>query len=297
MLRLPPLAALVLLFSSIGPSVAEVVPLIAQCQQFFLQNNPPEIPGILVGGNILNQNRYKPICQTLASTVTFVTLYDITNKIPVFSAYKYNGISLVPRPKTIWKIEPQLENPNNNANMRKDNGGVYNNQAGTKDYNNQQGFDRGHLLPSCYGFSQDDKKSTFTLTNIVPQVDTFNQGSWSNMENCVKCIMDLYCVNNNGVTEGYVVIGAQPGNNFLKNKMNIPSMLWSAFCCYSHSQGMWIASAYLGDNIPNQPVHLPTQTLTYLTSQLGSVPFPASQCPPMTVVTHLYPTVAPQCQC
>lgn len=85
----------------------EVVNSLSDCPDFFLRQTPPNIPGILEGGNILNQGRYKPICQTFNNTRMFVTLYDTVNKIPVFSAAKYRGHS-DGRPKSFWMIEPQV---------------------------------------------------------------------------------------------------------------------------------------------------------------------------------------------
>lgn len=96
------------LFLSTVPTVAEVVKSVELCDQFFLDGNPPQVPGILEGGNIVNQNQYKAICQTYANEKRFVTLYDIKNKIPVFSAYKYRGQEGGKRPPNRWNIEPQV---------------------------------------------------------------------------------------------------------------------------------------------------------------------------------------------
>ena len=101
-----PLLALLLL--SAAPTVTEVVTSISDCDENFLDRTPPQIGGILERGNIRDQNRYKLICQTLKNLRTFVTLYDTTNKIPVFSAYKYTGKKDIRRPHTPWKIEPQV---------------------------------------------------------------------------------------------------------------------------------------------------------------------------------------------
>ncbi len=99
--RLPFLSAF--LFLSIVPAEAEVMASVSDCNQFFLERSPPQLPGILEGGNILNQNRFKVICQTLKNQRKFVTLYDIENKIPVFSAYKYRGAEKGERPNT-WCV-------------------------------------------------------------------------------------------------------------------------------------------------------------------------------------------------
>ncbi len=96
------------LLSTIVPKVAELVDSISDCDHFLLDKTPPQVPGVLEGGNILDQNRFKTICQTYRNQRRFVTLYDIKNKIPVFSAYKYRGNGGARRPKNWWKIEPQV---------------------------------------------------------------------------------------------------------------------------------------------------------------------------------------------
>ncbi|XP_023265095.1 endonuclease G, mitochondrial-like [Seriola lalandi dorsalis] len=189
---------LLLLLLPIGPAVTEVVTSMSDCANFFLQQTPPQIPGILEGGSIQNQNGYKAICQTLRNARTFVTLYDTNNKIPVFSAGMYRGKE-ASRPNVNWKIEPQLEDLRLSHNMGIENKKrSYRYQAVNADYKNQTSFDRGHLLPSSYGLTKRDSESTFTLTNIVPQEGTFNKGSWNSMENCIRCVLDEYCINNNG---------------------------------------------------------------------------------------------------
>ncbi|XP_053272381.1 endonuclease domain-containing 1 protein [Pleuronectes platessa] len=292
-----PLLALLLL--SAAPTVTEVVTSMSDCDQYFLNQVPPQIGGILEGGKILDQNRYKPICQTLRNLRTFVTLYDTTNKIPVFSAYKYIG-NTAGRPQNNWMTEPQLEEITLNANMEiAKSGKNYTHQADKKDYNNTQGYNRGHLLPSSYGFTRNEKTSTFTLTNIVPQVISFNNGSWRDMETCVRCVLDTNCINNNNNTEGFVVIGARPGNNFLNNKVNIPSMLWSAFCCYSSKQKTWLAGAHWGKNKEDNGTVLQTKTLDELRQKLGGKfeAFPGTKCRPTTTVTHLYPQLSNSKDC
>ncbi|XP_040887657.1 endonuclease domain-containing 1 protein-like [Toxotes jaculatrix] len=293
----------VLLFLSIVPTVSEVVNSLSECEGFLLNETPPQVPGILENKMILDQNRYKIICQTYKSEKKFLTLYDTEKKIPVFSANKYRGIGEnASRPNIKFMIEPQLECDKNMRNEEKNL--AYKHQAENSDYSDNEMYNRGHLFPSSYGFSKADKESTFTLTNVVPQAKKFNNGSWNSMETCVKCIMDKHCINNNKDVEAYVVTGAQPGNKLLKERVNIPSMLWSAFCCYSSTQEKWIASAHWGDNVPDDPTgkHLETKTLEQLHDKLktGSKVFevfPETQCPLKTTVTELYPQMEKRCQC
>lgn len=102
-----PITTLLLLLPSV-PTLAEVVKSLSECDQFLLDRTPPRVPGILKGGKVLNQNRYKPICQTFMNKARFVTLYDVSNRIPVFSAFKYVGEKDRKRPKTKWRTEPQV---------------------------------------------------------------------------------------------------------------------------------------------------------------------------------------------
>lgn len=173
----------------------------------------------------------------------------------------------------------------------------YEHQAGDTDYNpyNQQGFDRGHLFPNSYACDLTEKKSTFTLTNVVPQNKRFNRGKWKKMELCVKKFLDENCINNNNKKEGFVVIGAKPSDSVStdssllnNNKINIPSVLWSAFCCYSRSQNTWLAGAHWGNNRDDDLNYLETKTLGELHTTEGIDAFPGTRCPKDLTVPQLY---------
>lgn len=101
-------AAFLFLLFVFVPTGAKVVGSISHCKDFFLEGRPPKIPGILESGTVTNNNQYKVICQLFIKKRRFVTLYDINNKIPVFSAYVYQGQSSRGRPKTTWRVEPQV---------------------------------------------------------------------------------------------------------------------------------------------------------------------------------------------
>ncbi|XP_067380504.1 uncharacterized protein [Channa argus] len=291
----------VLLLLSIAPTGTEVVQSMSDCEGFLLNENPPQIPGILINGNIQDQKRYKIICQTYKNQTRFVTLYDTNNKIPVFSAYKYRGEGPLDedmkRQNVPWKIEPQLEERDSMSNMWDD---VYKNQASNNDYINNLGYNRGHLFPYSHAFDQDQKNSTFTLTNVVPQAITFNNGSWAKMESCVKCVLQKYCINNDNVPEGFVVTGAKPVTETLNTWVNIPSVLWSAFCCYSKNKNKWLASAHWGNNTAedSKSKYLETKTLEELHQELSIEAFPNSpQCPLTETVSEFYPEIKKNCKC
>lgn len=76
----------------------------------------------------------------------------------------------------------QLENMENDKNMQDCFiTTVYNNQAGDNDYNESIIHEKGHLFPYSYGSGENDKTSTCTLTNAVPQISSFNRGNNSMM--------------------------------------------------------------------------------------------------------------------
>ena len=106
------MALVILLLVSMDPTATDVVNDVSKCDEFFLNKSPPEISirghKVLEKGKILNQNRYKPICQIYKNAMRFMTLYDRDNKIPVFSAYKYTGHTGT-RPKNpSWRTEPKV---------------------------------------------------------------------------------------------------------------------------------------------------------------------------------------------
>ncbi|KAI4794802.1 hypothetical protein KUCAC02_031835 [Chaenocephalus aceratus] len=113
------------------------------CPGFLLLEKTPNVTGVLENGRIMDQNRYKVICQTFENKRRFVTLYDTRNKIPVFSAFKYRGTqgTMSERPRR-WMMEPQLE-PTATINMRNDKN-QNQNQASNSDYFSKlQENDRG----------------------------------------------------------------------------------------------------------------------------------------------------------
>ncbi|XP_045067698.1 endonuclease domain-containing 1 protein-like [Coregonus clupeaformis] len=256
---------------------------VKECSDFFLEGTTPSLPGILVGGTVKDPDRYKPICQKYKNSYRFATLYDTTNKIPVFSAYTFTGPFKGERPDT-WMIEPQLNMINNNINdnseMILDEGeDPYPNQAGNNDYRGnmeEKKLSRGHLFPCSHAHDQGTEDSTFTLTNIVPQKDTFNSGSWNKMECKVRNTLKDNCKDANNNIKAYVVTGAVPStNNTLNNRVNIPDLLWTAYCCYNNKKKTWIAKAHWGENKEDvkeknkKQNTLPSETLAKLYEKLS----------------------------
>ncbi|KAL8222412.1 UNVERIFIED_CONTAM: hypothetical protein K2H54_075953 [Gekko kuhli] len=162
-------------------------------------------------------------------------MYDKANRIPVYSAYIYNP-GTAKRPQN-WMVEPQLVDLCLQPEMASE-GAVLQrcratetelreSQAVLQDYKNLTNYNRGHLNPNSHQPDLDAKKSTFTLTNIVPQYTKLNGGSWNNYE------QQTMQSNTQGCKETFAVVGAVPGNNYIAGgRVNKPSYLWSAACCY-----------------------------------------------------------------
>ncbi|WP_227686816.1 DNA/RNA non-specific endonuclease [Spirosoma arboris] len=101
-------------------------------------------------------------------------------------------------------------------------------QVKHEDYTNS-GFDRGHLCPSDDRDSTaEENKTTFILTNIVPQAPQLNRQSWLRLED--------YC--RNLVAQGnelYIIAGTagrgDEGDNgkattIASGKLTVPAVLW-----------------------------------------------------------------------
>ncbi|RRB07910.1 DNA/RNA non-specific endonuclease [Larkinella rosea] len=96
------------------------------------------------------------------------------------------------------------------------------------DYTNS-GFDRGHLCPSDDRDSTvEENRSTFFMTNIVPQAPKLNRDSWNQLEGYVRKLIS-------DGNEAYIIAGTHgkggTGDNgtastISGNKVTVPSVLW-----------------------------------------------------------------------
>ncbi|NXD44013.1 ENDD1 protein, partial [Copsychus sechellarum] len=196
------------------------------CTQFFYEKTPP--------GDSLRPTNAARICQVYDNKYRFATLYDRNRRIPVYSAYIYK-----PGPGTrypSWFVEPQLINQNYRKAMGTEESIIEDysitseeigkSQAIDKDYRDATGLDRGHLCPSGHQSGNASRWATFTLTNIVPQYMTLNQGAWRVYEDRTMAEKARDC------DTTYVITGAVPGNTYIsEDRVNVPSHIWSAACC------------------------------------------------------------------
>ncbi|XP_032912791.1 endonuclease domain-containing 1 protein-like [Catharus ustulatus] len=192
------------------------------CTRFFYEKTPPS-------GGIRPVNAAR-ICQVYQNQYRFATLYDRTNRIPRYSAYIYQ-----PGPggrSDSWFVEPQLIQQDYLKYMETERSiidtygitpaDIGKNQAIDKDYVDALFLERGHLSPSGHQ-TGDGKTATFTLTNIVPQYKTLNEGAWKEYE-------DSMARRTEGCDTTYVITGVVPGNS-PNRRVNVPSHIWSAACC------------------------------------------------------------------
>ncbi|KAJ8396269.1 hypothetical protein AAFF_G00018460 [Aldrovandia affinis] len=228
--------------------VAEVTSF-TNCPQFFTQPySKVSFPTILQGP------RYKQICQRHDNIYEFATLYDTTNRIPVYSAYKYFGRTPCTRRPGNWFIEPQLDIPGGSPNMSPEGPNIGQKQALNMDYINS-GYHKGHLYPVFQVRKQCTADATFTLTNGAPQVPNFNQGAWKKIEREIAEVLST-----NQKCKGnpvYVVTGTVPGNILMNGWVNIPSYFWSAYCCLDNNNVPQISNGYIGMNVIHSKVDGP----------------------------------------
>lgn len=107
-------------------------------------------------------------------------------------------------------------------------GPVGEHQAVDEDYTNS-GYTRGHVYPNVLAYDQDQADSTFTLTNVAPQLQQDNE-AWTKAELGIMKTINETC-NLKNDPQAYIITGVIPGPDKLSNRVNIPSYYWSAFCC------------------------------------------------------------------
>lgn len=113
-------------------------------------------------------------------------------------------------------------------------------QAVDSDYKNWSDYSRGHLFPRSHAANNHQRVSTYTLTNIAPQIQSSNT-EWAEQ---VEIPMLRYIKSSCSLSKNqkaYIVTGVVPGTQWLSitrdqsipEGINIPSHYWTAFGCTS----------------------------------------------------------------
>nr|ACI69947.1 Endonuclease domain-containing 1 protein precursor [Salmo salar] len=149
---------------------------VERCKDSLYMGTPPR-------GYLLS-NFLKKLCQRYEDKPRFVTLYDPHKHIPVYSAYTFKKSDGEKRVDFPWMFEPQLASEKGSSNMEpfpQSSSHMHMNfedsQAVLEDYADVVQYERGHLNPDEHQADPLDKASTYTLTNVVPQIREFNIGA------------------------------------------------------------------------------------------------------------------------
>nr|XP_020476150.1 endonuclease domain-containing 1 protein-like [Monopterus albus] len=203
-----------------------------ECREFLYMRTPP---------TGLEHHSLRYICQCYYKKPRYVTLYNIVDHIPVYSAYTFkrsDGEKCVDVP---WMYEPQLSMSSHTDEMQPFphdymHLNFEDTQAVLDDYTNAIFYERGTLNPDTHQDKPDDKASTYTLTNVVPVVPDFNNKVWNKQEHVIRQRLNNYCHRT-----AYIVTGIITSGKMIRrqntNRIVVPTYLWSAYCCvdYDHS--------------------------------------------------------------
>ncbi|KAJ8015574.1 hypothetical protein DPEC_G00027530 [Dallia pectoralis] len=222
--------SLLLFLTRLGALVWGEVGDFGPCLSFFYMETPPT--GVEGAG-------YQPICQRHVNQYHFASLFQRPRRVPFYSAYVLTAGG-GKRPSNRWMYEPQLAFRGAGPNMRNfpKHGTVDQNvvesQAVLQDYTNSS-YSKGHLNPSLHHNCPEDRRATFTLTNVVPQKVGSNSGPWARLESEVRDLMANYCVG-----PVYVITGALPylSERWMANRVAVPEYMWSAYCCPSYKSSL-----------------------------------------------------------
>ncbi|CDQ84375.1 endonuclease domain-containing 1 protein [Oncorhynchus mykiss] len=241
---------------------------VERCKDSLYMGTPPR--GYLLG------NSLKKLCQRYEDKPRFVTLYDPHKHIPVYSAYTFKKSDGEKRVDFPWMFEPQLASEKGSSNMEpfpQSSSHMHMNfedsQAVLEDYADVVQYERGHLNPDEHQADPLDKASTYTLTNVVPQIREFNIGPWAEHEDLIRKRLNNYCRGT-----AYVVTGVTTSGNMIRrdnlDRVAIPEYMWSAYCCTDYDQNAPYFLRYkfpafgaygLNDRVNNHLVEVPVKNL------------------------------------
>lgn len=146
----------------------------------------------------------------------FATVYDSTHNVAVYSVEKYQA---------------QVSTYRTN-NFHSDTRVPY---IDTKVYLHS-GFDKGHLVPANDAINSNQETETFSMSNIAPQLPSFNRKSWRGLEENVS-----------HTNYRYILTGIILSDNKLGD-ISIPSYFYKVVY-YDNS-----VSVFLGENVKDAQI-------------------------------------------
>lgn len=161
----------------------------------------------------------------------FATLYDKSNKIPIYSAYVLDKSNTRCPLLQRWHIEADIPHSEQAVGAR----GEYTNTD----------FIRGHLGVNCYK-TDEGTESEYALTNSIPeaQLERFSQAQEKS-----KQIMEDDCLDGTA----FYVSGVIPGGKATTNSdINVPGFLYTAACCRKDVGSF--SFGFIGENKRNSHV-------------------------------------------
>lgn len=147
-------------------------------------------------------------------------VYDEENEVPLWVCYE------------LTREEVSTLNTERKDNFRPD-PKIRTGSAELSDYKGS-GYDRGHMAPAAdFRWSDDAMSDTFYLSNMCPQVHSFNAGLWGDLEAAVRSIAyedeSIYVVTGPVLTDGpYEKIG--------KNNVSVPKRFFKVILDYTEPE-------------------------------------------------------------
>lgn len=103
-------------------------------------------------------------------------------------------------------------------------------QAVLEDYTDAVDYRRSPLNPDLHQSDQDDKSSTYTLTNVVPLIADFLEKAWNPYLDLIRRRLNNFCHSTAFVVTGVTDLGTSIQRNN-RNRLAIPEHIWLAYCC------------------------------------------------------------------
>jgi len=167
----------------------------------------------------------------------FVVCYDPARKLPVWVGY------------ALTKEDSLAKATGRQGSFRPDAALPRGKRAENADYSGS-GYDKGHMAPANdFTRSVEAMKSTFVLTNSVPQRHGVNGGQWAQLEGAVHALASTR--GTVWVFSGPVFVGNKPVKSIGPDKVAVPTHTYKAVLCV-HPNGDKEMFAFVLPNI-NKP--------------------------------------------